>query len=123
PEALHRGGVAPDRVAGWEMRPMNAPLTKDQFQFSLGNLSYISPAYEEAPGLVVKPGKRGVASLVEGLVARIVEWRRRRQAIEEMAMMTDRELSDIGLSRSDLARVFDPDFAADHLRGRDYIAY
>jgi uncharacterized protein YjiS (DUF1127 family) len=40
-----------------------------------------------------------------------------------MAMMTDHELSDIGLSRADLARVFDPAFAADHTRGRDYIAY
>ena len=39
-------------------------------------------------------------------------------------MMTDRELADIGLTRSDLARVFDPAFAADRARGRsDYIAY
>jgi uncharacterized protein YjiS (DUF1127 family) len=43
--------------------------------------------------------------------------------MQEMAMMTDRELSDIGLSRSDLSRVFDPTFAADRARGGDYIAY
>jgi uncharacterized protein YjiS (DUF1127 family) len=32
--------------------------------------------------------------------------------------MSDRELADIGLSRGDLPRVFDVDFAADHARGR-----
>ena len=37
--------------------------------------------------------------------------------------MTDRELSDIGLSRSDLARVFDPAFAAARDRGHEYIGY
>ena len=37
--------------------------------------------------------------------------------------MSDRELSDIGLSRADLPRVFDPAFASDHARGRDYVAY
>ena len=31
-------------------------------------------------------------------------------------MLTDRELADIGLSRVDLPRVFDPAFAADHVR-------
>jgi uncharacterized protein YjiS (DUF1127 family) len=102
---------------------MNAPLAKDQFQFSLGNLSYIGPEYEEASARFVKPEKHGAARFLESIVARMAEWRRRRQVIDEMAMMTDRELSDIGLSRSDLARVFDPNFAADHLRGRDYIAY
>ena len=43
--------------------------------------------------------------------------------MQEMAMMTDRELSDIGLSRTDLARVFDPTFAASRACGQDYIAY
>jgi Domain of unknown function (DUF1127) len=32
--------------------------------------------------------------------------------MQEMAMMTDRELSDIGLTRSDITRVFGPAFAA-----------
>jgi uncharacterized protein YjiS (DUF1127 family) len=40
-----------------------------------------------------------------------------------MQTMSDRELSDIGLSRGDLARVFDPAFAADYSRARNYIAY
>src|SRR5579883_1668894 len=105
-EAPRQGGEAPDRDAGWGTRPMNAPLTKDRFQFSLGNVSYIGPEYEEAPAIHVKSRKHGLGGLLREIVARFVEWRRRRQVIEEMAMMTDRELSDIGLSRSDLARVF-----------------
>jgi uncharacterized protein YjiS (DUF1127 family) len=32
--------------------------------------------------------------------------------MQEMAMMTDRELSDIGLTRLDITRVFGPAFAA-----------
>jgi uncharacterized protein YjiS (DUF1127 family) len=43
--------------------------------------------------------------------------------MQELAMMSDRDLSDIGLSRSDIVRVFDPAFATEHGRGRDYIAY
>jgi uncharacterized protein YjiS (DUF1127 family) len=38
-------------------------------------------------------------------------------------MLTEHELADIGLTRADLPRVFDPAFAAEHARGRDYIAY
>ena len=38
-------------------------------------------------------------------------------------MMTDRELSDIGLSRAGPATVFDPAFAANRTCGRGYIAY
>jgi uncharacterized protein YjiS (DUF1127 family) len=40
-----------------------------------------------------------------------------------MDLLTERELSDIGLSLSDVPRVFDPAFAADHRRGRDTGAY
>lgn len=99
---------------------MNAPIAKDQLTFSLGNLTYIDGTYEEAPRPVAKPERH---SLLDRVLAKVTEWRRRRQVIEEMAMMTDRELADIGLSRSDLSRVFDPSFAANHARGRDYIAY
>jgi uncharacterized protein YjiS (DUF1127 family) len=102
---------------------MNAPIAKDHFGYSLGNLSYIGPEYEEAEAPAVKSAGRGLSARLSGLVARFAEWQQRRQVMEEMALMSDRELSDIGLSRSDLPRVFDHSFAADHARGRDYIAY
>jgi uncharacterized protein YjiS (DUF1127 family) len=102
---------------------MNAPTARDQFSFSLGNVSYIGPAYEDAQTPSVKPRPSGVRQWFAAFVAAVSAWRQRQAVLQEMQLMTDRELSDIGLSRADLARVFEPAFAADHSRGRDYIAY
>jgi uncharacterized protein YjiS (DUF1127 family) len=99
---------------------MSAPTANDHFDFSLGNLSYINSAYDE-PYTQVEP--RDHRSSVSRLLSMFSEWRHRHAVIQELSLMTDRELSDIGLSRSDLARVFDPAFAAAHDRGHDYIAY
>lgn len=102
---------------------MNAPVAKDQLGFSLGNLSYIGPAYETPQTTVVNPSGRSVGRWLRGLMTAVAEWRQRQVVLREMQTMTDRELSDIGLSRADLTRVFDPAFAADYTRGRNYIAY
>lgn len=101
---------------------MNAPITKDQFTFSLGYASYIDYSYDEAPATVVKLPKRGIGQWLNRAVAAFAEWRRQRMALRDMARLTERELADIGLSRADMLRVFDPAFAADHARGRDYVA-
>jgi uncharacterized protein YjiS (DUF1127 family) len=101
---------------------MSAPVANDHFDFSLGNLSYINSAYDE-PYVSAKPLDRRISVWVARLVSMFREWRHRRAVMQEMSLMTDRELSDIGLSRSDLARVFDPAFAAARDRGREYIAY
>jgi len=98
-------------------------MTKDQFGFSLGSLSYVDSSYDDGYATTVQPQKHRFGKRVAVLCTSIVEWQRRRAVMQEMALMTDRELSDIGLSRSDLSRVFDPGFASDHARGRDYIAY
>ena len=95
---------------------MTAPITKDQLAFSLGNLSYIDANYDEQPTAPLAAPRHPV-------LAWLRQWRQRRQVMAELALMSDHELSDIGLSRADLSRVFDPAFAADHARGRDYIAY
>ncbi len=102
---------------------MNAPVTRDQFQFSLGQLSYIGPSYEEPPTARVNAPGGSAKTWFGRIVSAFAEWRQRQAVLQEMQTMSDRELSDIGLSRADLARVFDPKFAADHSRGRDYIAY
>jgi len=96
---------------------MTAPITKDQLAFSLGNLSYIDANYDE------QPAAAPLAAPKHSVFAWLRQWRQRRQVVAELALMSDRELSDIGLSRADLSRVFDPVFAVDHGRGRDYIAY
>ena len=95
---------------------MTASITKHQLDFSLGNLSYIDASYDEQPTAPPVATKHAVLGWLR-------QWRQRRQVMTELALMTDRELSDIGLSRADLSRVFDPAFAASHARDRDYIAY
>ncbi len=57
------------------------------------------------------------------LLARAVAWladlpRRRRDAAE-LAQFTDRELADIGLTRSDIDHIQSPEFAAEYHQGRN----
>ena len=100
---------------------MDAQIAQDQFSFSLGQLTYVGPFYgdDEAAPAAEAP-HRGVLSRLR---SRFAEWKHRRAVMLEMAMMTDHELSDIGLSRADLPRIFDPAFIADRACGRDYVAY
>ena len=46
-----------------------------------------------------------------GLFARIRNWLDRQSVQSELSSLTDRELADIGLSRAEVGRVFDPAFA------------
>jgi len=105
------------------MRPMNAQTAKDQFTYTLGNASYVDYLYDEPPVTVVKTPQPSIRQWLSRAVSAVVEWRRRQAVLQEMQMLTDRELADIGLTRADLPRVFDPAFAVSHARGRDYIGY
>ena len=102
---------------------MSAPITKDQFTFSLGNLTYIDSSYDEGAAPIVKPEPRGFGAWLAARGQAFAGWWQHRTVMDQMARMTDRELSDIGLTRSDLPRVFDVDFITDRARGRDYVAY
>jgi uncharacterized protein YjiS (DUF1127 family) len=102
---------------------MNAPMTQDQFTYSLGNLSYVDYSYDEPPVTTVEAPTHGIGHWLGRIVAGFANWRRQQATLREMDMLTERELSDIGLSRSDVPRVFDPGFVADHGRGRDFGAY
>ncbi len=105
------------------IKPMSAPLAKSDFVFKLAtSQSYIDHDYDPTPLAKAAAAPPGILrQLGDGLacVARFVKtWAARQAALAEMATMSDRELSDIGLSRGDLPRVFDADFIADHTRGR-----
>ena len=102
------------------MRTMNAPVAKDQFTFSLGNLSYVDSTYDDAPAFAPVEQNHGIREWFSRRISAFAEWRRRQATLREMEMLTDRELADIGLNRADLPRVFDPAFAADRPRGQDY---
>jgi uncharacterized protein YjiS (DUF1127 family) len=48
------------------------------------------------------------------LVGVFRQWRRYNQSLRELNRLGDRELADIGITRGDIHRVFDPAFAAEH---------
>ena len=90
---------------------MSAQTADSQFSFKLPSLSYIDAKWEE-PNLLAPPAapvrKRGLGVWLSARVAAFQAWRRDREAAAELAAMSNRELMDIGLTRSDLSRVFDP---------------
>jgi uncharacterized protein YjiS (DUF1127 family) len=51
-----------------------------------------------------------VASALRWLFATVADWRARNEAYQRLRHMSDRELADIGLTRDQIARVFDPAF-------------
>lgn len=89
---------------------MNAPLSKEQIALLMpASLTYRMPAVEGTDGTVAEP-RPTVLDRVRGLFAGIAALPQRRAVISELNTLTDRELADIGLHRSDLKRVFDPRF-------------
>ena len=103
---------------------MSVHTADSQFNFQLPSLSYIDAKWEE-PNLQAQAAApqavrdTGLAAWLSHLVSSFVAWRRDSEAAAELSAMSDRELLDIGMSRSDLARAFDKDFNADlRQRGR-----
>ncbi len=92
---------------------MSAHTADSRYTFRLPSLSYIDAKWEEpslrAPS-AEPPGvrKTGLITWLARRAAAVIAWHRNNQALSELSAMSDRELSDIGLNRSDLARVFDP---------------
>jgi len=95
---------------------MSAPLTKEQFVFELPSLTYVDTHLEDP---VLPPLSQGTRKPrgVAAWLARLHAWREQRAALAELGMMSDRELADIGLTRSDLPRVFNDNLNGD-LRDR-----
>jgi uncharacterized protein YjiS (DUF1127 family) len=97
---------------------MSAHTADSQFTFRLPSLSYIDAKWEE-PALRQVPAapnpvrNTGLAAWLSQQVAAFTAWRSNREAALELSRMSDFELADIGLSRSDLVRVFDPAFNQD----------
>ncbi len=97
---------------------MSAPLAKDQFAFELPNQTYVDTHLEDP---ILPPLSRGGRRHgVRAWIAAFRAWREKRAALSELDMMSERELADIGLTRSDLPRVFNDNFNAD-LRNRNFV--
>jgi uncharacterized protein YjiS (DUF1127 family) len=95
---------------------MSAHIAKSQISFQLPSLSYIDVKWEEPSLREVDTTSKavrstGLAAWLSRQVAALVAWRRNSEAAAELQAMSDYELADIGLSRSDLSRVFEPGFS------------
>ena len=55
-------------------------------------------------------GLRGIGTVLGTLGSAVMAWPRRRATYQQLTRLSDRELSDIGMVRGDIARVFEPDF-------------
>jgi len=85
---------------------MTARFAKDQ-------MSFVMPASFSA----AQPARRAsqpasFASRFAAMLQWVAEMPRRRAVIDELSALSDHELADIGLTRGDVGRVFDPAFAA-----------
>ncbi len=59
---------------------------------------------------------QALARRLADAIANVVAFLGRGTVTAELRRMSDRELSDIGLARNDLGRVFNADFAREHAR-------
>lgn len=75
-------------------------------------MAYGRPAVQGLEGTVADLRRPGLRAAVARLFRAIADMPRRRAVLDELANLSDRELADVGLSRHDLSRVFDPAFAA-----------
>ncbi len=95
---------------------MNASMNKNTFAFKLPEMLSYHSTWEDADYEPALP--RHQPSLLGRLTAAPVRWlshyAERRRVMNELQQMSDRELADLGISRYDIPRVFDPRFAAEH---------
>ena len=91
---------------------MNAPLAKEQIALLMSDsLTYRTPAIEGTEGAFTPPAPATFGTRLRRAVNALLELPRRRAVIDELSTLTDRDLADIGLSRAELTKVFDPRFA------------
>ena len=89
---------------------MNAPLAKEQIALLMSDsLTYRAPVVEGTDGTVADR-RPSFLDRVRAFAAEIAAIPHRRAVIDELGSLSDRELADIGLSRGELGRVFDPRF-------------
>lgn len=92
---------------------MSVHTADSQFSFKLPSLSYIDAKWEEpnlrAPTAALGAARKdGLAAWLSRQVSAFLTWRHESDAVNALSAMSDRELMDIGLSRTDIGRAFDP---------------
>lgn len=78
--------------------------------------------YADEPRMMPESTKPGLMARLSSVLSWIAEFPRRQAVLAELNDLSDHELADIGLNRSELNRVFDPEFAAARVRNRGVIS-
>ena len=98
---------------------MNAPLAKEQIALLMSDsLTLRTTALQGTDGTVAEPRPSAwsvFTATCRKAWASLMDMPRRRAVLEELSLLSDRELADVGLTRAELSSVFDPAFAG---RGR-----
>ncbi len=77
-------------------------------QFAKDRVSYVEPTnFSAAAPAAFAPVSSPVGAIAKWFAERL----QRRAVVEELSLLSDHELADIGLSRGDIPRVFDASFA------------
>lgn len=95
---------------------MAASINKTAFEFKLPATASYCSTWADADYEPVPPHREpGPLARVAASVRRsVAAYRQRRRVMNELAEMSDRELADLGISRYDIPRVFDPAFAREY---------
>lgn len=88
---------------------MNARVAKEEIALLMPTTL---ASYADEPRYADDAQRGGVFALLASAVQWIRDLPRRQAVLTELAQLSDHELSDIGLARSELSRVFDRDFAS-----------
>ena len=91
---------------------MSAHVAKEEIALQMPNS--LSNYFKSEPEYMVVPEAAGtsVFARLGAAVRWIANLPARRSVMDELNALTDHELADIGLTRNELGRVFDPNFAA-----------
>ena len=93
---------------------MNAYSRLDKFRFKLQEMQSYPSTWDDvdhAPAVAPARRKSWLVRAAGEVKVRFNRMRERQRVIRDLKAMSDRELSDIGLTRYDIPRVFDPEFA------------
>lgn len=99
---------------------MNAPLAKEQIALLMSDsLTYRMPVVQGTDGTIADSptGRRSLTQMLSAGFSALLALPRRQAVLNELSSLTDRELADIGLTRGEMSRVFDPRFAEARAHG------
>ena len=93
---------------------MNIRIAKEEIALLMpSSLSH----YADEPRFDAPARQNGLVAAFASAIRWLADLPRRNAVLAELSELSDHELADIGLTRSELGRVFDPEFVAQRGRG------